>query len=548
MSRFLPPAAIFCLCLSVIGGVTVSPAAADTAADLATLDRHLKRAQANLDAVHASIGHRTRPPKGSAAKLARSRLEQAQSDLEPAGQLAAALPAEAPGVADATARYQAALALYTRLQNILTGGTAAADSAGEAPPRSGEVELGHPHADNLKNALFTLRNKIETPANQLTQLHAELLPTADPLTINHRTVAAALATLQETRRQAGFVEQALAPLPPNGRGVPAAHQRLAAARQQLDDAEQYLLPLHARLTELVDPANYPAFEADRRRLADLGQSYAADYLFQSDRPRVAELYRQRAAAQQELVRVAQAYQRLMQQQTDQGQQIEAVGNGTLASFRQFDTAVAAQQQSLSAEIREHLANADGYATQAVQNQKPLWFTGGIPQEMGFAADKLALLTTLAPAQAASVQQEFDAMQASLRRRADSLKALIIRENQLPLDRYAGEDRDAAVAVARSGWAVQQPDAQVLAVRVPAETWQRETKWQYSRGGTWTLVDRSKLQVRLLVADPDQPELAIDRPITVIQDHQAGNTMIGVPLYSFDDPLQPSDYLLREKIE
>ena len=67
-------------------------------------------------------------------------------------------------------------------------------------------------------------------------------------------------------------------------------------------------------------------------------------------------------------------------------------------------------------------------------------------------------------------------------------------------------------------------------------------------GTWYFSDRSRLQVRLLVADHENPDLAIDRPINVIKDHQTGDTMIGVPLWGFDDELQPSSYMLRSKIK
>ena len=44
-----------------------------------------QRAEQNLQLVESSIGHLKSPPKGSAAKLAKMRLDQAFGDLEPAG-------------------------------------------------------------------------------------------------------------------------------------------------------------------------------------------------------------------------------------------------------------------------------------------------------------------------------------------------------------------------------------------------------------------------------------------------------------------------------
>jgi len=298
-------------------------------------------------------------------------------------------------------------------------------------------------------------------------------------------------------------------------------------------------------TPLLDRVDSPA---DLKRLRTLSSDYSQDWVFTSDRARAAELFNQRQAAQSEVVRVAKAYQRLLQQKTEMGNTLEAVGNGLIKDLQEFDAEIVKQKKSLPASIREDLATADQLANEAVTEQKPAFFKGGIPQNMDFARDKLALLVAIDPENGPTLQQEVKAMEASLDLRADSLKELIIRENRLPPDNFAGPDRDAAIKVAKSGWAVQQPDAQVMKVVIPAEAWKRKTQMQYSRGGTWTLVDTSRLQVRLIVADPDNPTLAIDRPVNVIKDHTAGDTMIGVPFRSIDEELTPGEYYLREHVK
>jgi hypothetical protein len=146
----------------------------------------------------------------------------------------------------------------------------------------------------------------------------------------------------------------------------------------------------------------------------------------------------------------------------------------------------------------------------------------------------------------TLSDKFVAIEANLKKQADSLKELIIRENRLPEDNYAGIDRISVVNVAKSGWSGQQKDAEILAVRLPADSWSRETKWFYSNG-TWYFSDRSKLQVRLIVADHDNARQAIDRPVTVIKDHQRGDIMIGVSLRDFDEPLEPREYFLVENV-
>ena len=104
-----------------------------------------------------------------------------------------------------------------------------------------------------------------------------------------------------------------------------------------------------------------------------------------------------------------------------------------------------------------------------------------------------------------------------------------------------------VAVAVDAWKGQQANFSLLASRIPADAWSRETLWQYSNS-VWTLVDRSRLQVQLIVADADDESLAIIQPVNIWMDHQKGDSLIGAPLHSGDEDLQPISYLLRDKIQ
>lgn len=527
------------LCLTL----SASVATADTASDIATVESYLKRASANLDSVNASIGRRTTPPKGSAAKLSASRLNQAKGDLDNAGKIVAKLPAGAEGVAAVTAKYNDAVALHTKLMKILTGGDAPA-----APEvKDGEVKLGYPHADKFKDTQFTYRNRVAPAAKKLVELQTKLEPVEDQLLINHRTTANAMATIEDGLRQAGFVKEGLETVPANGQGVAAAKENLAKAVQEIEETKKYFAPLHAKLMDLVDPANYPKFNADRKRLEGLSRDYSSDWVFTSDRARAAELFGQRKAAQEELIRIARTYQRLMQQKTEQGITIEAVGNNTLGSFKAFDATVVEEKTALPKGIREHMAEAQQYGDQAVKEQKPAFFNGGIPQRMEWAQDKLNLLKVIDVEGGKAVAKEFADVQAKLHKQAESLKALIIKENRVPANKYNGDDRAAIIKVAKSAWAVQQKDAKVLKVVITSEAWNREKKWTYSNG-TWYYTDKSRMQVRLVVADHKNPKQAISRPVNIIKNHEKGDTMIGMPFRSFDEALTPSEYYLIKNVK
>ncbi|MEO0477077.1 MAG: hypothetical protein AAF085_14060, partial [Planctomycetota bacterium] len=355
----------FALALSLI--LCPVAALADTAADISKIEGLLRRAESNLNSVQSSLAGRDKPPTGSSGKLLAQRLKQAYGDLEPAGKLVTALPKGEAGVAEITERYNAAAKLYAELAAFMNGG----QPDNQPKPKDGEVKLGYPHADNFKNTQFTFKNKVETPANQLVELHAKLKPVEDQLTINYRTTAQALALIKETRRQAGFVKDGLAKIPANGQGVAAAKDNLAKALESLDGSEAYFKPLHSKLMAMIDPAKFPEFDNDRKRLQGLSSDYAAEWVFTENRARAAELYEQRQAAQEELVRIAKTYHRLMQQKTDMGTTIDAVGTGTLRSFEKFDNAIAEQKKTLPKSIREDLAEAQKYGDEAVANQKPM---------------------------------------------------------------------------------------------------------------------------------------------------------------------------------
>jgi hypothetical protein len=527
------------LCLSL----SPSAALADTAADISKIEGLLRRAEANLNSVQSSVAGRDKPPTGSSGKLLAQRLKQAYGDLEPAGKLVTGLTKGEAGVAEITKRYNTAATLYQELAAFMNGGKA------EPKPevKDGEVKLGYPHADNFKNTQFTFRNKVEAPMNQLVELHAKLKPVKDQMLINHRTTAQALATIKEARRQAGFVKDGLAKIPANGQGVAAAKDNLAKALEAIQGSEDYFKPLHGKIMAMIDPAKFPDFDDDRKRLRGISSDYSAEWVFTSDRARAAELFTQRQAAQEELVRIAKAYNRLMQQKTDMGTAIEAVGNGALRSFEAFDARILEEKKTLPKAIREHLAEAQQYGNEAVAEQKPAFFNGGIPQRMEWAEDKLSLLKVIDKENGPAVAKEYSATQSKLKKQADALKALIIKENRVSPDNYPGADRDAIIKVAKSGWAVQQKDAKILKIVIPSEAWTREKKWTYSNG-TWYFSDKSRIQVQLIVADHENPKQAISRPVNIIKNHEKGDTMIGVPMRSFDEALQPREYYLIKNIK
>lgn len=543
----------------------------DEQAKLTAVESGLKRVDANFQLAADSAG--TGTPTGSKARLSKMRLDTAAADMPQLRQWLSELPAGQPQVRQLAEQFAAIEQNIQQLNDRIAGKSAAAAPAAaaqvapqdapraptqEAPPTAAPaaaaakqpgdtpVKLGYQMEEVLKGARFNLR-EVQGNAEALTQLMNELKPTADQLAVDYRKVQTAMNTLENARRKAGFTQDGLNKLPPNGQGVAETAAELSAANAELDAAQAYFAPLSQQLNELINPANYPNLTTDIKRLSELSAMYYDPMSLQTDRPRAIAVLTQAAAARDEAGRIAQEYAPLMVQQTEEGKRVEGTGNSFLSNLNSYQVAAEQERQTLPAQIRADLAEANRIAQEATAQQKPMFFTGGVPQQMEYAHDKLALYKVLDPKQAPALEKEVSAMEASLAKSEQSLAQLIIQENPLPADRYNGPDRVKVVEVATDAWSYQQKNFRVLASRIPSEDWSRETLWQYSNG-TWYYVDRSKLQVQLIVADEKNEKQAVILPINIWKDHQKGDSMIGTPLYSGDEKLQPSSYMLRDKVK
>ena len=528
----------------------------------------LSRVKTNLQLALDSAGPGMGVPQGSRAKLSKMRLDTAAADMPQLGQWLSELPADAaavkPVVADFATVEQSIAALDARLAGANTtpaatqAATAAVPAAATAPAAvsapvaaasaattAAAAKLGYQQQEVLKGANYNLR-EVEGYATALTQLVGELQPQADQMAIDYRQVQTGMNTIETARRKGGFTRDALDQLPADGQGVAETAEGLAAALGEVDTAEAYLKPLSEALNKSIDPANYPELQADLKRLNELAAMYGNPMILQSDRPQAAAVVQEVPAARAEAERIAQAYQPLVQQQTEDGKRFEDAGNYFQSNLQAFQAAAEQEKQTLPRQIRADLAEANRIADMAAADQNPLLFTGGVPQAMGFAADKLAMYAVLDPAQTLALEKELQSTQASLQQREKSLGELIIQQNPLPPDRYTGADREQVIAVAVDAWKGQQAGFTLLTSRIPSDAWSRETLWRYSNSA-WYYVDRSALQVQLIVADEDDDSLAIIRPVNIWMDHQKGDSLIGTPLHSGDEELQPSNYIQRNKI-
>jgi hypothetical protein len=529
---------------SSLGSRALAAAALDAGQQkfLSEAQSYQQQVETNLQLAQQTAGPGTAAPPASRARLALVRLESAKQALPQVSARLERLPSGHPDVQALRQRFDAASSAVAQLENRLTGGSAAAATSGGVTASG--ARLDYRQEESLKNARYHAR-EVEGGAAALTQLVEQLRPVADWKTIDHRLVQRGINTIADARKRAGQAGEHLATLPPDGQGVKPVADALAQAVAAVDAAAVFLAPLHEKLVALVSPASYPSLAADIARLRELSSMYGNSSIVLENRLRAAELIRDAAAVGAERDRLVAAYGSLIQQRTAEGEQLAGINSYFAERLAAFMAAAREQLAALPGEIEAHLAEADGMADQAVVNQTPAFFTGGIPQRLEWAQEKVVLLEALDPAGGAAMKEKLAQFRRRLAQRESALRESIVASNELPPDRYSGGDRDEIGRIATAALKKILPDARVLSVRIPSQDWKREAMWRY-QAGSWYKIDRSRLQAQLIVAHDDR--LAAIRAVDLWKNHISGDEITAAPLHGRDEELPPQYFLPLSKMK
>lgn len=530
------------------GALGPSAQAADLSdAQRATLEAavgELRQAQTNIKLAQDTAGGGTEPLKGSKAKLTAVRLGSAKGPLARAQAHLDKLPADNADVKKVQEQYDALKAVADQLEARVTGKApeAAAGAASDQPSEG--KKLDYRQEESLKNARFSLRDlKGRTAA--LEELVTQFKAVENPDTIDFRDVQKGINTIEVADRRVGETRDWLAKLPEDGAGVADTAGELDTAVASLEASREYLVPLQARLAQLIDPAQYPSLQGDLERLSELSGMYNQPQVFMLDRRRAADLVRELPAAAEEKERIVKAYALLIHQQTEEGKRFAGAARAFDKNAQAFNAAADQERQTLPGKLRDQLAEVRRIADQAVAEEKPLFFTGGIPQQLGYAEEMLVLCQALDKDTAAALGKEVEQLKADLKKAEHSLKAAIIAANKLPEDRYRGDDRATLEKKVADTWKKIEPEAEVLMVRLPNEKWKREVLWR-NQTGTWYKIDRSRMQAQVIVKHDDK--LAEIRPINLWIDHLSEDALTATRYHEKDEELQPSFLLPLEKVK
>ena len=526
---------------------------------LATADNGLKQLEVNLKLAEGAAGPGSAAIQGSKARLVQSRLAMAKAPVAQLTELVAKLPAADPQVAALKKRLVNVSASIEVIEGRLAGKPAEPAPAAPGPvggkpknateknapaPVAGEVRLDYKQEQLAKDARSYLA-EVDGLTGGAADVVKEITPVKDRQTIDHRRVQAAANAIAKGRQRAGLVKGRLDQLPANGKGVAELVTQYNEQIAALDASDKVIAPLHKELSALVNPASYPDLEADIKRIQQLALMYQGSDVLTRNYERAAVLVGQAPAADAEVKRITLACAPLIHQKTAEGERLEKMSQFYQENFADFSAAAAKQKQALPGEIEADLAKSRQLADQAVAEQKPAFFSGGIPVAVAIAENKIILLRTLDPARADTMQAKVTAARQHLKARESSLKDAIIAANELPPNRYAGQDKANLEHLAVAVWKKSDPAAEVLAIRFPSEQWDRETllRWE---NRTWRPIDRSNLQAQLLVKQDDKR--AVIRPINLWIDHLNNHQLTAIPMDDAKDELPPQRILLIERIK
>lgn len=499
----------------------------------------IKRAQTNFQLAQGSVPKGDKPLRGSRRKLALSRLDGAKGLMPAIAERLEKLPADDPNVKEVQAAYDQLLQAINALETRITGEAPASPGA-----ESEGVKLDYRQEEALKNANFSLRD-LEGRAKALEELVEQIQAQEDKRLVDHRLVQQGMNTIEVAERRTRETHTHLDPLPADGRGVKPTRERLGKAVDSVAASKKVLEPLHKQLSTLINPASYPELRADLERLSELSRMYVRPEILLTDREQAAAVIKSAQAAIQERDRLVKKYALLVHQQTEDGKRVQGISNAFTKNVLAFADAAKKEQAALPAKIRRDLDEVKQIAAQAVKEQKPLFFTGGIPQVIGAAEEKIALLEALDANAAAQFRAEIAKLQIDLKSKQESLREAIIQANILPADNYTGADRKELEQLAAKIWKKQQPDAEILMIRLPDQNWKREVRWDYSNG-TWYKVDRSKLQAQVIIKYDDR--LAVNQPVNLRRDHLSNDNLTGFPFRTKDEELLPRAFILLSKVK
>ena len=284
----------------------------------------------------------------------------------------------------------------------------------------------------------------------------------------------------------------------------------------------------------VDIANYPDLDQDKEFLGALYDKYSANKIFAEGNEAQAKSlmadYDQDKKAYDELDTKYATF--IEGNQMASAPAYKQAGD-LKRSFRnagqwmdKFAKAKADFVAGAGPRIEGLLAKARQMVDQAVQEKRPEWFTGGGIQHSLIQAnsgiDSLAGIKGEDDPQVKDLRAKYADLDAQVKQAEVDLKDSILASTGMPADAFTGSDKGQIIDLAVKEWNKKHADKKLLAKGISMPAWERKTEWRYQVDGTRYKVDRSYLQVWVVIQTSDT--IATQYFIELSKNHTQGDTV------------------------
>lgn len=387
--------------------------------------------------------------------------------------------------------------------------------------------LDYRQREDLKNARF-YKNEVEANAPDLLEAAAKLKAEGSAGK-QPGDLQAGLNRIQKLNQRMTYIQNYLDKLPADEADVKAIADWHKDMLPKLAEAETIFSGAGSEAATLNSADSWPDLAADHAQIKDMARMLYDTQMFQTHPERAMSVCSQLGEMVKRRGEIAKKYDAILAQPL--GVELANSIKYFDSNFTSFQTAVEQYKSTAPAEIDQHLADAAKMGQDAAQQKKPLFFTGGVPQRMGWAEEKIKILESIESAAplAKAAREKYVACQNDLKKLEATLEQEIVRATTKPQDNYRGADRPVLNQAIEKEWKASYPQDQILGICIPTNEWERTTEWRL-QNTTWYKVDYSWLQARIGVKGAG-PEATI-YIVNIYKDHMKNDAIN----YKLDDKM------------
>ena len=388
------------------------------------------------------------------------------------------------------------------------------------------AQLDYNQRKSLKDAVYYLR-QIEANLDQVT----EQAKGADA-----RTAPQVQANIDGLNKWLKYANDRLDKLPGEDSAVKAAKERAAAAAKAIGGLQGAVEQGAAESADAVrDEERQLADDIDKFKV--WGQLFGSpqhqfDHKLEDALSAAGNLEEVKA----EVAAIEERWPRLFDKKNRErrARDLKAAKSYFDRAFPPFERYVDNLRVGLPGKMEAHFTQIGTMVQTGVAEQRPQYFTGGIPQQVEAAERSLKIFEALDPAGAKPFAARLAALNGQIDTAQRDLSESIIQGNQVPQKRYSGPDIEELRALAAAAWAKENPGDTVLKIVFNTPGWSRVTRWQWSEGyKAWQKVDYSKIQPKIIVVH--DARLAAVYPIDIYKDHMKGDRVHAKPWEKEENP-------------